>query len=150
MAVDQLRRAGVAIGLGTDVAGGPDLSMWRVMRCAIETRNARAALLANVGPLSARHVFHLATLGGAQALGIPEITGSFAHGKEADILVTDPGAAAPPDVELEAMDADEVLSLCVWRGDDRMTKEVYVRGREVNTHMPAPERNGVGERKTYG
>lgn len=132
MAVDLLRRAGVAIGLGSDVAGGPDLSMWRVMRAAIETRNARAAHNAFVAPLAARHVFHLATLGGAQALGVPEITGSFAHGKEADILVADPGAAAPPEADLEAMDADEVLSLCVWRGDDRMTKEVYVRGRKVN------------------
>ena len=135
IALDALRNAGVAVGLGTDVAGGPDLSMWRVMRGAIETRNARATLKAGVAPLLARHAFHLATLGGAQALGIPETTGSLVEGKDADILVADTAAVAPPEADVEAMDADEVLSLCVWRGDDRMTKVVYVRGHRVYTTM---------------
>lgn len=131
MAIDALRNASVAVGLGSDVAGGPDLSMWRVMRGAIETRNARASMTEGVAPLLARHAFHLATLGGAQALGIPETTGSLAEGKEADIVVADPAAVAPPEADVEAMDADEVLSLCVWRGDDRMTKAAYVRGRKL-------------------
>lgn len=132
MELDRLRAAGVAVGLGTDVAGGPDLSMWRVMRAAIATRNARAALYEGVAPLTARHAFHLATLGGAQALGIPETVGSLAEGKDADILVADPGAVAPPDADVEAMSADEVLSLLVWRGDDRMTRKVFVRGRQCH------------------
>jgi guanine deaminase len=132
MALDALRTAGVAVGLGSDVAGGPDLNMWRVMRGAIETRNARSALTKGVAPLLARHAFHLATLGGAQALGVTDTAGSLAEGKEADILVVDPSAVAPPEAAVEAMDADEVLSLCVWRGDDRMTVAAYVRGRKLD------------------
>lgn len=133
MALDKLRLAGVAVGLGTDVAGGPDLSMWRVMRAAIETRNARAAVSPGVAPLQARHAFYLATEGGAQTLGVSDAVGSLAEGKDADILIADPGAVAPPETEIEAMDADEILSLCVWRGEDRMTKAVYVRGKRCGT-----------------
>ncbi|HEY3269532.1 MAG TPA: guanine deaminase [Armatimonadota bacterium] len=131
MAADRLMEAGVTVGLGSDVAAGPELSMWRVMRAAVETRNARAATTPGVAPLSARHAFHLATLGGARALGIAEVAGSLEPGKEADILVADPATVAPPGVALDEMTAEQILSLCVWRGDERLTRRLYVRGSKV-------------------
>src|SRR5207237_8953907 len=36
--LDQLLKAGLNVGLGSDVAGGPELSMWQVMRAAIEVQ----------------------------------------------------------------------------------------------------------------
>src|SRR5205807_5598234 len=35
MKLDQLLKAGINVGLGSDVAGGPELNMWQVMRAAI-------------------------------------------------------------------------------------------------------------------
>jgi cytosine/adenosine deaminase-related metal-dependent hydrolase len=29
MRLDELRRAGIAVGLGSDVAAGPELNMWQ-------------------------------------------------------------------------------------------------------------------------
>ena len=34
--LDQMMRAGIAVGLGSDVAAGPELNMWQVMRAAID------------------------------------------------------------------------------------------------------------------
>ena len=38
MKLDQLMKAGIAIGLGSDVAAGPELNMWQVMRAAIDVQ----------------------------------------------------------------------------------------------------------------
>ena len=43
MKLDQLLKAGINVGLGSDVAGGPELNMWQVMRAAIEVQKARSA-----------------------------------------------------------------------------------------------------------
>jgi len=40
-------------------------------------------------------------------------------------------AVVPPGADVEALNADEVLALCLWRGDARMTKRVFVGGREL-------------------
>src|SRR5581483_7675895 len=42
MNLDQLMKAGINIGLGSDVAAGPELNMWQVMRAAIDVQKARA------------------------------------------------------------------------------------------------------------
>ena len=44
MKLDQLMKAGIAVGLGSDVAAGPELNMWQVMRAAIDVQKARACL----------------------------------------------------------------------------------------------------------
>jgi guanine deaminase len=131
MDLGALREAGVNVGLGSDVAGGPDVSMWRVMRAAIEVRNTREAVYGYAPPFGAAEAFHLATMGGAAALGIDRDTGTIEAGKEADLLVLDPTTAAPPGAQPELMDAGEVLSLLAWRGDARTTVRTYVRGRAV-------------------
>lgn len=127
----RLRDAGITVGLGSDVAAGPELNPWRVQRAAIETRNALAATKPTTPALEPRHAFHLATVGGAQALGRGDETGDFEVGKQADAVVLNISAVAPPGTDVEALNADEVLALCVWRGDARMTKRVFVGGREV-------------------
>ncbi len=44
MKLDQLMKAGIQVGLGSDVAAGPELSMWQVMRAAIDVQKARGCL----------------------------------------------------------------------------------------------------------
>jgi guanine deaminase len=78
MPYDKLRRTGIHIALGTDVAGGPSLSMIRQMHEARDT----------VG-LSADEALYLATLAGAKALGVAGEIGSLDPGKEADFAVLD-------------------------------------------------------------
>jgi len=73
-----LRRAGVHVAMGTDIAGGPTLSMVRQME------QGRA-----IAGLSADEALYLATLAGALALGIADKVGSLDPGKDADFVVLD-------------------------------------------------------------
>ncbi|MCL1980526.1 MAG: amidohydrolase family protein [Proteobacteria bacterium] len=69
---------GIVLSLGTDsLASNPRLSLWREMR-----------LLAKAHPtVQAAEIFRMATLGGAQALGMDRDLGTLTGGKKADVLV---------------------------------------------------------------
>jgi 5-methylthioadenosine/S-adenosylhomocysteine deaminase len=117
--VEDLRRAGVRIGLGTDgAASNNGLSMFREMHVA--------AILAKVvagdaAALPAMEVLRMATLGGAEALGMGEITGSLEPGKAADLIVVDlSGAATTPVFHPE--------SQLVYTGTAARVTEVRVDG----------------------
>ena len=95
MKLDQLLKAGIAVGLGSDVAAGPELNMWQVMRAAIDVQKARAAYEPNLRPLRPAEAFYLATAGGARALGKLSSIGTLDPGKEADLLVVNLEATLP-------------------------------------------------------
>jgi guanine deaminase len=76
MPYQRLRDAGLTIGLGTDIAGGPSLSMLDQLEQAQEAVN-----------ISASEALYLATLGGAKVLGLDGQIGSFEPGKDADFVV---------------------------------------------------------------
>jgi guanine deaminase len=73
-----LRDAGLNIALGTDVAGGPSISMLEQMQQAMTAANITQA-----------EALYLATLGGAKALGLADRIGNFESGKDADFVITD-------------------------------------------------------------
>jgi 5-methylthioadenosine/S-adenosylhomocysteine deaminase len=80
----QLLAAGINVALGTDSAfAGNGLDLFGAIR--------GAALLARAGggTLPAHVALHLATLGGARALGLDEHIGSLEVGKAADIIAVD-------------------------------------------------------------
>lgn len=80
-----LMDAGLAVGLGTDsVASNNNTDMFEEMRYALF--NARA-LAQDVRAMTARDILHMATLGGATALGMDGEIGSIARGKKADLSV---------------------------------------------------------------
>src|SRR2546423_5612863 len=93
--LDQLLKAGIAVGLGSDVAAGPELNMWQVMRAAIDIQKARGAYEPNLRQLRPAEALHLATEGGAKALGKADKIGTLDPGKEADLLLMDVGATLP-------------------------------------------------------
>lgn len=134
MKLDRLRAAGIAVGLGSDVAAGPELNMWQVMRSAMETQKARGFYEAGVPPLQIGQAFHLATAGGAHALGKEKNIGTLEIGKEADLLVVDLTALLPyakDRASLPGLSKEDVLALCVYRGGPHATHATYVRGRCV-------------------
>ena len=85
--IERLRKAGVTFGIGTDgAASNNSLNMFTELRMA--------ALLAkhhHRDPTAgqAKSIIASATLGGAEALGISETTGSLEVGKAADFIAVD-------------------------------------------------------------
>lgn len=120
---------GVRVGLGTDVAGGPTLSMWNEMAMTCTVSKLRLALLREpntaVKPVEA---FHLATQEAAHALGLHDRLGSLGKGKDADFIVVDPRLVDPGNRAEDA--AARVLSRLLYRADPRMVKATFVRGSQ--------------------
>lgn len=134
--VNRLQDAGIRIGLGTDVAGGPELNMWQVMRSAIETQQARAFADDSVPPLTPAAVFHMATAGGASALGKETNLGTLDPGKEADLVVIDLNRVLPLQGRFTGpLKADQTLTALVYRGGPQATLATLVRGKQV---LPIP------------
>ena len=132
--LDQLMKAGINIGLGSDVAAGPELNMWQVMRASIDVQKARAAYEPNLRALRPNEALYLATAGGAKALGKSEVIGTLDPGKEADLTLIDLRALLPYPEERQALDdisAEDAVALCVYRGAAQATAATYVRGRCV-------------------
>ena len=132
--LDTMRASGLKIGLGSDVAAGPELNMWRVMRGAIESQKARSFYEPNVQIPAPADVLHLATRGAAGALGKGAILGSLDIGKEADLTVIDYSALLPYHKSAKGTDnltAEDVLSLCIYRGGPEAVVETFVRGQSI-------------------
>jgi cytosine/adenosine deaminase-related metal-dependent hydrolase len=131
MKLDQVLKAGITVGLGSDVAGGPELNMWQVMRAAIEVQKARGAYEPNLRPLRPSEAFYLATHGGARALGKAAIIGTLDAGKEADLIIVDLAALLPyPNQDaLAGLAPEDVIALCIYRGGPEANLETYVRGK---------------------
>ena len=130
MKLDQLLKAGIVVGLGSDVAAGPEVNMWQVMRGAIDVQKARRACEPGVRLLRPNEALYLATQGGANALGKGEILGTLDPGKEADFIVVNLSATQPyPGQGISHLSAEDVLALCIYRGGSHANLETYVRGK---------------------
>lgn len=79
-----LKRAGINIALATDTQHGDmvELMRWALVTARLQTGTVDAAW-------QPHHVFHMATLGGAKALGMDDAIGSIEIGKRADLVVFD-------------------------------------------------------------
>ena len=85
--VTALRARGINVALGTDGAASNNrLDVLGEMRLA--SLIAKAAT-GDAAALPAAEVLHMATLGGARALGLGDTTGSLVPGKQADIAAID-------------------------------------------------------------
>src|ERR1700731_3641330 len=131
--LDQILKAGINVGLGSDVAGGPELNMWQVMRAAIEVQKARSAYQPNLRPLYPSEAFYLAPPGGARSLGKAKIIGTLDAGKEADLIVVDLPALLPypNQAALVELAPEDAVALCIYRGGPQANLETYVRGNRI-------------------
>jgi cytosine/adenosine deaminase-related metal-dependent hydrolase len=79
MSLRKLLDAGIIVGLGTDsLASSPSLNMWDEMRYAHRVHRRDG--------VSAFDIFMLATVGGAEALGMGKDIGTIQPGKKADVI----------------------------------------------------------------
>jgi guanine deaminase len=135
MPLSRWLEAGIAVGLGSDVSGGPDPSIFGVMRVGAFSRMGLRAVAgeprAALAPLD---WLRLGTLEGARALGLDDAIGSLETGKEADLIVVDPamtsplrGAAAEDPALLD--DSDALVSRLIFRPHPDMVRGAWVRGR---------------------
>ncbi len=124
--------AGLTVGLGSDVSGGPDASIFSVMRAGAYAQMARRSLAGDeadaLGPLA---WLRLGTLDGARALGLDADIGSLEAGKEADLIAIDPAFVAPlPGVE--DIDPVGLMSRLIFRAHPDMVRAAWVRGRRLD------------------
>ena len=131
MPLGRYLEAGIVVGLGSDVAAGPDLSMLGVMRAGAVTQRVleltgRAEPAHGLRPLD---WLRMGTLDGARALGLDDRIGSLEAGKEADIIALDPRFTTPlPGYEAPA-EADDLASRLIFRPHPNMVRAAWVRGR---------------------
>ncbi len=131
MPLAQYRGANIRVGLGSDVAAGPDLSLFSVMRAGAYTHNA-LALMDGPGPrsdvLDPLDWLRLGSLEGARALGMGDEIGSLEEGKEADMILVDPAPTAPIPGSVPT-DPRELMSRLIFRSHPEMVRAAWVRGR---------------------
>ncbi|TMW62067.1 hypothetical protein Poli38472_009560 [Pythium oligandrum] len=120
----------VAVGLGTDIAGGYSPSMLRAIQTAVLTSKA-LEITRQTTAIDFKDAFWLATMGGAEALGIAEETGSFAVGKCLDAIVVD--TKKPQNLDFSDRDTTlDIFQKVMHNGDSRNFTKVLVRGRVVH------------------
>lgn len=119
-------RRPVATGLGTDVGGGTTLSIPRQLGEAYKVAMLRGA------PFDAARGFYMATLGGAEALGLAHRVGSIAPGMEADLAVVDlrPNEFAGWRLD-RAATLLEKFFVASALGPDNLIRATFVGGRKV-------------------
>ena len=123
--------AGLTVGLGSDISGGPDASIFSVMRLGAYAQMARRSLLGDEGAiLGPLDWLRMGTLDGARVLGLEDAIGSLEVGKEADLIAVDPTfAAALPGPGDD--DPADLMSRLIFRAHPEMVRAAWVRGRRL-------------------
>jgi cytosine/adenosine deaminase-related metal-dependent hydrolase len=121
--IADIRRAGVCVGLGTDsVASNNVVDMFEEMRAAVFQQRLRTQKLDS---LHAHTVFHMATLGGAQCLGLQNHLGSLDAGKRADFVVVDLN-------DLAVQPVHDPIESMVYSASRQNVRATFIGGREVS------------------
>ncbi|MDO5337271.1 MAG: amidohydrolase family protein [Eubacteriales bacterium] len=116
---------GIHVGLGSDIAAGHSLSMFRIMAEAIQCSKLRWRLSdQSLEPLRVEEAFYLATRGGGAFFGK---VGSFEKGFAFDAVVADDSALRCPC----HLTLRERLERLIYLADDRHVAAKYIVGRAV-------------------
>lgn len=121
--VRSLVNRGVKVALGSDISGGHDLSMFRVMVYAIQVSKQMTVSSPDEPYLTLPEVFWFATKSAGSFFGK---VGSFEPGYEFDALVID-----DKDLNYDNYTLMQRLERFVYLGDDRHIAHRYCRGKEI-------------------
>jgi guanine deaminase len=129
MPLARYHEAGMTVGLGSDVAGGPDLGLFTQMRVGAYTQNAVRVVTGDERPiLGPLDWLRMATLEGARVLGLESEIGSLEAGKDADMIAVDASLAMPPG-SAPAGDPADLVNQLIFRAHPDMVRAAWVRGR---------------------
>jgi 5-methylthioadenosine/S-adenosylhomocysteine deaminase len=120
--VQRLMRAGINLALGTDgAASNNDLDMFSEMRIAALLAKGVAV---DASALPAASALSMATINGARALGLEQVTGSLEVGKSADLVA----------VALDRIQSQPLyhpISQLVYACGREQVRHVWVAGRQL-------------------
>ncbi|MBL0168303.1 MAG: TRZ/ATZ family hydrolase [Propionivibrio sp.] len=118
--ITALSGQGVNIGLGTDGAASNNrLDLFQEMRLAALLAKAQSGRADAIG---AHQALRMATLGGAQALGLDAVIGSISNGKAADLCAVDINA-------IGLTPCYDPVSLLVYSAGREYVSDVWVAGQ---------------------
>eukprot|EP00455_Lapot_gusevi_P008336 TRINITY_DN1361_c0_g1_i6.p1 TRINITY_DN1361_c0_g1~~TRINITY_DN1361_c0_g1_i6.p1 ORF type:complete len:353 (-),score=104.65 TRINITY_DN1361_c0_g1_i6:203-1261(-) len=129
--VRQVLQHGIKVGLGTDVAGGYSPSILDAIRLAMVCSKSLMFQGKLEEQLSYVEAFFLATLGGAQVVGMENQIGNFLVGKDFDALIINPCSATSPFDIFEADSRTDIFEKFLYMGDDRNIETVFVAGKQL-------------------
>ena len=114
---------GVSIGLGSDISGGHDLNMFRMLVYAIQVSKMHYQLDHDKAFLTLPEIFWIATKSAGSFFGK---VGSFEPGYDFDALVIDDSVLYPSEYSLLHR-----LERFIYLGDDRQIVHRFCRGQEI-------------------
>jgi guanine deaminase len=137
------RAAGMRIGLGSDVAAGPEVSIFGAMRAGAVTQRVLelSDSASREDALRPLDWLRAGSLEGARALGLGDRIGSLEVGKEADLIAVDPRFTTPLPDDDPPTDAEELASRLIFRPHPNMVRAAWVRGRALDG---PPGLDGIG------
>lgn len=120
--VAELQQHDITVALGTDgAASNNDLDLFGEMRSAALLAKSR---LEDASALDAYTVLKMATLNGAQSLGISDMTGSIELGKAADLIAVNLNT-------IESQPVYDPISTLVYATSRNQVEHVWVAGRQL-------------------
>lgn len=112
------------IGLGSDIAGGIHLSIFKQMSDAIQVSKMYWRLIdQDCKALTIQEAFYLGTIGGGKFFGK---VGSFEKGYEFDCLIMDDSSYRNQDLTIE-----ERLERVIYLSEDKDVKHKFVNGKKI-------------------
>ena len=121
--IRQFLDEGLRVGLGSDISGGHDLSIFRVMVYAIQVSKMHFQRNHARPFLTLPEVFWMATKSAGSFFGR---VGSFEPGYEFDAIVIDDS-----DLNHDHYSLQERLERYIYLGDDRQIVHRFCRGKEI-------------------
>ena len=116
---------GLKMGLGSDVAGGESISIFKAMTEAVKVSKLLWRLKdQDLTPLSIDEAFYLGTKGGGEFFGK---VGSFEPGYEFDALIIDDASLVHP----QPLTLKQRLERVIYLSDERNVVEKYVGGKLI-------------------
>jgi guanine deaminase len=123
----------INFGIGTDVAGGYEISLLHEMKEVIEMSKMYNIAHPNdmKETVKMEEVFYYGTLGGAKALNMDDRIGNFEKGKEADFIVLDDTMINPYHEFENYQDVHDRMYRLIYRSSKESVKSVFIKGKRI-------------------